>query len=112
MTLNLLGPIRAYRCRQCERHHRAKISAFAATRGREARVGGNKADSRTTRDDAGSPASGGHGCLQDLETDGLINRERGIITISDRAGLQLMARALSSGNSRTSAGIQKKKAAG
>ena len=33
--------------------------------------------------------------LQQLETDGLINRERGIITISDRAGLQLMARALS-----------------
>ena len=32
--------------------------------------------------------------LQQLETDGLINRERGIITISDRAGLQLMARPL------------------
>src|SRR5262245_37556996 len=32
--------------------------------------------------------------LQRLETCGLINRERGIITIGDRAGLQLMARPL------------------
>jgi len=32
--------------------------------------------------------------LQQLETGGLINRERGIITISDRAGLQIMARPL------------------